>query len=393
MDAISEVGVGRGAVGGGASPHRRTAAESTVQPTHRWLRGLRGRIAAALVLLVWSSACQAGDTGSRAGALPELDRVASSARVPPSQDDDITLLDRDRACLIDSYRVRVLCGGRSWEDPQPVGSEGEGPGEYLEPADLARGPGGSVAVVDYETSRTTLFRPGEEHLRTFRVPTAFRPIDHSGEGVWIGTYASFGDSAWAAPVAWISGSADSVLATRKYRYVSEATREAPAGGVSGAARAPDGGLVFLPGGGYRLARFSASGRYLDEFSSPEYKPELPSPRDVAEYREGLKELFGREPAEEKVRAYRNRPKLPYVRGEPLRFDSTGRLWVATTRDHEERSWFDLFQDGEFLGSVPVEDRVVGFDILGSTLAVLVEGTEKDSAGLYPRRIDWYRIQD
>lgn len=55
---------------------------------------------------------------------------------------------------------------------------------------------------------------------------------------------------------------------------------------------------------------------------------------------------------------------------------------------------ESFGEEEDLGSVSVRDRVVGYDFLGSTLAVLVERQEPDSVGLfYPRHVDWYRITE
>lgn len=54
---------------------------------------------------------------------------------------------------------------------------------------------------------------------------------------------------------------------------------------------------------------------------------------------------------------------------------------------------ESFGEEKYLGSVSVRDRVVGYDFLGSTLAVLVERQEPDSVGLFPRHVDWYRITE
>lgn len=311
--------------------------------------------------------------------------------MPASLVDDLALVTPDDVCLIDSYRVRVMCGGRGWESPRTLGGEGGGPGEYRDPASVVPGPGRTVGVVDHELGRFTLFALDGTVRSSMGVPPGFRPAGPPGDGGWPGTFVRPGDTVWSAPVAWVSVERDTVERTLAFRHRSEATEAAPPGGVPAAARSPDGTFVFWVGGDYTLVRFGQDGRYLGEFSSPSYEPELPTERDVEEFREAMRELFGRDPAQARVQEFRDEPKLPLVRGDPLRFDSAGRLWVATTRDRVERSHFDLFRDGDYLGSVSVRDRLLAYDILGSTLAVLVERPEPDSAGLRPRHVDWYRI--
>jgi hypothetical protein len=62
--------------------------------------------------------------------LPVLDLVAESAPVPYSERESIALVSESRACVVDSYEVRILCGGREWVTPTIVGTgEGDGPGE------------------------------------------------------------------------------------------------------------------------------------------------------------------------------------------------------------------------------------------------------------------------
>ncbi|MFW6193022.1 MAG: hypothetical protein ACOC83_06010 [Gemmatimonadota bacterium] len=345
----------------------------------------------AACLLIPSLAACGADPAGESPATVDLTHVESSSRVPPSRVDDLALLSREEVCLVDSYRVRVLCGGRRWESPRTVGSAGEGPGQYRDPTALARGPDGTVGVLDGELGRLTLFEPDGSPDRSLRVPPGFRPVGPPHDDAWPGTYVSPGDSVWSAPVAWISLEHDSVLATRSFRHESEATGAAPAGGVPGGARAPDGTFAFWVGGDYALVRFGEDGEFLGTFSSPAHEPELPSDRDVEAFRDDMRELAGRAPPPARIREFREEPKLPLVPGDPLRYDSAGRLWAATTRDHEERSHFDLFRGGDYLGSVSVRDRLLAYDLFGSTLAVLVERAERDSAGLRPRHVEWYRI--
>lgn len=199
-------------------------------------------------------------------------------------------------------------------------------------------------------------------------------------------------SQWAAPIAWYSVPGDSLVGDEEFRHRSEATRRAMNIGVPSAAQAPDGSFAFRVVD-YTLARYTSDGEFIEEFTSPAYEPEMPTERDVEARAASLEDIIGRPPTQASTEHYREQPVMPTIRERPLHFDSSGRLWVATTRDHDERSYFDLFREGDYLGSVAVRDRVVGYDILGSTLAVLVERQEPDSVGLYPRHVDWYRITE
>lgn len=237
-------------------------------------------------------ACDRGSGGDRP-ELPGLNHLVSSERVPASLVDDLALVSPREVCLIDSYRVRVVCGTRGWTSPRTLGSEGEGPGEYREPAAVVRGPGGAVGVLDHEVGRLTVFELDGGVRASVTVPPGFRPVGRPNDGVWPGTYLSPGDTVWSAPVAWLSLERDTVQRTAAFRHRSEAMNRAPPGAVPAAARSPDGTFVFWVGGDYTLVRFSEEGRFLGEFSSPSHEPELPTERDVQDFREDMRELFGR----------------------------------------------------------------------------------------------------
>ena len=76
-------------------------------------------------------------------------------------------------------------------------------------------------------------------------------------------------------------------------------------------------------------------------------------------------------------------------------DERGRFWIATGRDRDEFSYLDVYlsREGTYFGSVRVEDRILGFDVAGSTLAVMVERapTPEDPEGIPARAVDWYDI--
>ena len=74
-------------------------------------------------------------------------------------------------------------------------------------------------------------------------------------------------------------------------------------------------------------------------------------------------------------------------------DDANRYWIATQRDTHEWSYLDVYENAEYVGSVRVRDRIRGFDLLGSTLVVLVERQvgPDDADGIPDRALDWYDI--
>ena len=77
-------------------------------------------------------------------------------------------------------------------------------------------------------------------------------------------------------------------------------------------------------------------------------------------------------------------------GSPFGFDNQDRLWVATTRDRDTFSYFDVWIGTGYVGTVRIRERLLGFDLLGSTLVALVE-RRPGPDGIASRAIDWYRI--
>ncbi|MYG81171.1 MAG: hypothetical protein F4187_05105 [Gemmatimonadetes bacterium] len=91
--------------------------------------------------------------------------------------------------------------------------------------------------------------------------------------------------------------------------------------------------------------------------------------------------------------FRQRPKNWWIGTQSPVYDDMGRTWIGTTRDRDESSFFDVFagEEFEFLGSVRIRDRLVGYDVLGTTLAVLVERPLARGDVVARRGIDWYDI--
>ena len=121
--------------------------------------------------------------------------------------------------------------------------------------------------------------------------------------------------------------------------------------------------------------------------APAYVEELPNERDIAQIEAGAKTLSFRVD----VDAARETPKRNSLKGgASLAYDAHGRLWVATQRDRARFSYFDLYAGTQFVGSVRVKDRLLGYDLYGSSLAVLVERTP-GADGIGWRAVDWYDI--
>ena len=55
------------------------------------------------------------------------------------------------------------------------------------------------------------------------------------------------------------------------------------------------------------------------------------------------------------------------------------------------SYFDLYVGTEYVGSLKIRDRILGYDLYGSTLAALVERAP-DADGIVRRAVDWYDFE-
>ena len=138
--------------------------------------------------------------------------------------------------------------------------------------------------------------------------------------------------------------------------------------------------------------------------APAYSEELPSERDVSDrleiirrFRESLGSAKERPSVSDipLLEAYRQRFKLYYLLRGQETFDERGRLWIATRRDRDEFSYLDVYANAGFVGSVRVRDRIIDFDVMNTTLVVLVErkAGPDDPDGVPDREIDWYDISE
>ncbi len=126
--------------------------------------------------------------------------------------------------------------------------------------------------------------------------------------------------------------------------------------------------------------------------APLYAPELPNPWEVDDYR-ALRRSSARAGGFVPPHSVQDYASTPKSYSRILRFDERERLWVLTNRNRYDFSYLDVYSDTAFVGAVRIRDRAEGFDVLGSTLAVLVDRRvlPGDTDGFPDREIDWYDI--
>ena len=160
-----------------------------------------------------------------------------------------------------------------------------------------------------------------------------------------------------------------------------------------------GGWVFLACEGHLI--FASDTGDATVLRAPTYLAELPDERDVARFEEMLMSVNmgndrpASESVDENLEDYRATPKKYFLSTADQLVDDANRYWIATQRDTHEWSYLDVYENAEYIGSVMVRDRLRGFDLLGSTLVVLVErqvGAD-DADGIPDRALDWYDVGD
>ena len=361
---------------------------------------LRPSVAA---LLAFAGACGHDDADGETIFTPE---IIGTANVPLSDNNQVALLADGRvACVIESYAERVHCVDSEGAVVGVFGQQGEGPGEFGGAAELVRGDVGMIGVVDFELSRFSVFEPSGAFVSSVSLP-----------GVTFSPVASFDTVVTGVSRRLLMPGEDDdgpLMTLYEVNIASgETVREETSRGgpwevecarVITGIPDPGGGWVFLACGGY-LVFDDGSGAEATVVRAPTYVEEFPDERDVARRREEIESLnrafaaLGLDPTEsveEQLDSYRATPKRYYLSTSQHLFDANYRYWVATHRDLHEWSYLDVYENTEYVASVKVRDRILGFDVVGSTLVVLVErplGPE-DVDGVPDRAVDWYDIGD
>lgn len=372
-----------------------------------------GTVAAVGLLALQSAGCvtdrpDAGRSG--VAGEPFVPQFTGTAWVPYSSSESMALVDPETACTVDSYEVKIVCVERSGRMLASFGREGDGPGELRRPGGLVRGVEGTVGFTDGGTFH--VFTPsGVPVLETVLPTRLLKPVSPFGATV-TGTFplsvGSVHDFSLNLAAVEIDLETGEILDQWRPGSIPVMECGVPAFGFPSVGEKAESAWVFMGCGG-QLA-FAHGSEPATVIWAPTHVEEMPNRRDVTSYRERqegfgrmaeqmLEQITGRRPTapavniEEATEASAGRPKRYYLQRGQETYDSRGRLWISTARDRDEESFLDVYADAAYYGTVRVRDRIVDFDIIGRTLAVLVErgiGPE-DADGVPDRAIDWYDI--
>ena len=340
----------------------------------------------AMVVTVASTACSSPPDAPEIVALVPF----AETQAPLSDNHDVALVSAEAACVIESFEYRVICRTREGVTVGAFGRQGEGPGEFLS-ASIVRQSHGRVAVWDARLSRVSVFEPDGTAVSEFSVSGRFHVTGISAMGVH--GAAGFGPGPEGPAIeSQVRDAATGEIVWRRSIYEIADTE---CGDVGSGMPYRDGGFVFWACRGDLVFVEDPEAETVMVIKSPTYMAELPNQRDVDAYLDDMAKMAGtmsipRSAMEPYAAAFREQPKKLFHVPRTFNADSQGRLWVATTRDRDAFSYFDIWSGTEYAGTVRIRDRLMGYDILDSTLVALVE-RKPDADGIAQRAIDWYDI--
>lgn len=349
------------------------------------------------LILVAGNACEAGSEES-ACHLPEvgLELVASAGPVPYSTSLAFTTIDTARACVFDSYEVQIVCGDRQWVLPAQFGREGAGPGELGRSGTLVAGSAGSLVFIDRRNQRASYFNGDFEFTGSHPVPALVAPMsDLSPEGEL--TFSAWPSPGRTAQQRLLQIDATTGQVRRQIILEFDSQRAATDTAImTGGVMAPDGRFLMRisAGADSHVAWYDPDGDLIDVLNLPRLTTLRPQTRERDHTEEVFRGVLSAEAMGRLLAGIEDRPPRMLPRLEAhrmLQVDLTGRAWILSNRASDRGSYFELFENASYIGSLEVEGRVLAFHIRESVLAALVEDMDPDTAGLYPRRIDWYRI--
>ena len=352
------------------------------------------------VALLTAACGEQGDSASPSARLEPYASVVS----PPSMSDEVVLLEAGSACVIDTYWYRVVCTDPG-DESFMFGAEGEGPGEFTDPGGILRGPAGTIGVVDRRLDRLSMFSGSGGFLTsTPGIPSFLLASGPSAMGgTMVGSY-------YRLDLANGSSFVNAEIDTATGRIVWERTFPDEADVVDCSTPTP-GGLPRQLGFGYHdesggLLFVTCYGEFLVWYADRDagepaaivrstYVERYPTEEDVAASLRLLNSIpaggFRPNLDEEQIRA---RPKVWY--GARV-VDDQRRFWAVSYWNAEDvipaLSHIEMYRltdtGPEYALTLQVADKVLGMDVLGNTLAVLVE---RDTGGVISeRRVDWFDV--
>lgn len=361
-------------------------------------RHIHRSVVSAIVVIAMAgmSACAPrGDASTSQPAGVHLEHVTSSGQVPYSEIPGLAIMDSNSVCLFDSYRVEILCGDRGWRNVTTVAREGSGPGEVGRSGRLLSAPRGGVAFLDVVNARITFFTSNREFAESVRIRRGSPASDVLSDS----TIVMFGQPAPATEpsqhVYRVDAGSGEVIETARIAFEPGLIGRDTAILTDGLIARDGRMLVRISSrGDSYLAWYAPDGRFVEMLEFPSREPVYPTERDIEEFAAGYRTIFRTAPPKADIDEYARKPMGRLPRGAAYRtmqIDATGLAWVLSTRHGERGSSLDVFESSRHLGAIEIAGRVVGFQIADSLLIALVDAVEQGVDGLYPRRLDWYRI--
>lgn len=286
-----------------------------------------------------------------------------------------------------------------------VGRLGGGPGEFRLPSRLITDARSRIAVEDPGNQRVTIFGPGLHDLTSLTSSGSNNALLlRLDPGRFTVLYSPPMESPRLGDV---DISADrltdrfEVFArdTSIRSMITVGSRQLPSGFV-GAIMTGKGEIIVGNPVTYRMTTFAPDGTPLRRFGRPELPVDMETPAEAATRSKLLRrDLDGARGGEvsdrllSRLASQAEKPRAkPYFEPAALATDTTGRLWVATTRVTGGTTEIDLFDGtGRFTQTLRVPDRVRALAVRLPLVAVLVERLHGDEEGL--DGIDLYRVQE
>ena len=353
---------------------------------------MRHVIAPLASVMAFCTAC-----GSAPETVPmiSMDPVATSG-APLTGINSIALADETTACVIESYEERIHCLGRDGQEVGAFGRPGEGPGEFRSLMEVVGGPNGTIGAIDWGLARMTVFqttgtRVSEVTLPFFGPYRARASFDSVLFGYGMASRSGDLSAGFQILHTELDIASETIVWERAFPVdlVDTGCDSGTSNELARGVPTPTGGIVFPACAGLMIFLADRDDDAATVIEAPLYAEEFRSDAEMEAFATMQRtSQFGSEAA---VERYRTTP-LRYNVGRPI-FDDRDRLWVLTRRFHDGFSHLDVYAGTRLVGVVQVRDRAVGFDLRGSTLAVLVNrpvGPE-DPDGYPDRAIDWYDI--
>ena len=319
--------------------------------------------------------------------------------VPLSTNIHVALMsDETTACVVDSYEMRVHCVDRSGGVAGVFGREGEGPGEFGSPPGLVGGADNTVGAVDTWLGRFSVFEPSGVLVTEVVLPgaaTVVTPIRRFSTTLTSRAMLTGAEPGLRSVVLEVDVASGEV----EMDEIPSVDAEVECGRIIYGFPNPGGGWVHVACEGHMV--FVAEDGDVAVLQAPTYTGELPNERDLEYWEEVArstqqKDLPFEVDWDARIEEIRSTPKNYHLVFGQQKFDDRGRLWIATQRDRDEFSYLDVYdtEAAAFVGSVRVSDRIEGFDLLGSTLVVVVERLPPGNpGGIADRAVDWYHVSE